>query len=384
MNLNNRKLLGYILTVIPALLAFIQLFLLYKISSLEANKYFSEISLSLMLSGILSFNTGYVFIMRAVELNNEELFNEYNGIILFRIVGFLIIILPAILLFSKESSFFLIIYSFCKLLIEIKSVYLRAIDKISELFKVVIIVFVVDLCVTIYCFFIAHDFIIYYSIGSFLSLLIISNRNLFNHNINITFNKSKFKIYFSKILPLSLSSVRENLSGSGLIFIASYTLLNNDLEKLINGTKIYSVGSILIGVYSNFYVQDLLRKGRNIKDENILMFLLLFSYFILQLFLINTHLFSDVANKINIIFIFFYILGIVMQAKYFVYQNTMLRNNKNIELYIFESIYIITFLITLITKNFNYYFIINFISFSISFTIIKIKTKIYELRLSRN
>ena len=157
---------------------------------------------------------------------------------------------------------------------------------------------------------------------------------------------------------MSLSSVRENLSGSGLIFIASYTLLNNDLEKLINGTKIYSVGSILIGVYSNFYVQDLLRKGRNIKDENILMFLLLFSYFILQLFLINTHLFSDVANKINIIFIIFYILGIVMQAKYFVYQNTMLRNNKNIELYIFESIYIITFLITLITKNFNYYFIL--------------------------
>ena len=244
MNLNNRKLLGYILTVIPALLAFIQLFLLYKISSLEANKYFSEISLSLMLSGILSFNTGYVFIMRAVELNNEELFNEYNGIILFRIVGFLIIILPAILLFSKESSFFLIIYSFCKLLIEIKSVYLRAIDKISELFKVVIIVFVVDLCVTIYCFFIAHDFIIYYSIGSFLSLLIISNRNLFNYKINITLNKSKFKIYFSKILPLSLSSVRENLSGSGLIFIASYTLLNNDLEKLINGTELYSVGSI--------------------------------------------------------------------------------------------------------------------------------------------
>ena len=381
---SNRKILGYVATFIPALIGLIQLFVLYKGSSIEANTYFSAISLPLMLTGILAFNTGYVFILRASELNLNEAISEYFGIVLFRIATFVLIIVPSILVFVKYEKSALILFSFLKLLIEIYSVFNRAIDRIDKVFKIVIISFIFDLIATFFCFYYKDYYIYIYSLSSLATIFFILDVRICKDFFAHKFNNLKIKEYVIKILPLSLSSIRENLTGPGLIFLSSKILTNGDLSLLINGNKIYSTGTILIGVYSNFYVQDLIRKGRNLKDEYTLFFLMLFGYAILQIFLTYTGAFSNIGNLIPIQFILFFIIGVILQAKYFVYQNTLLKNGENNKLYLFEIIYIVTFFIILLTRKVNFLFIINFFCISTSFILLTLKNKSYGYFQSRN
>lgn len=381
---SNRKILGYIATFIPALIGLIQLFLLYKASSSEANSYFSAISLPLMLSGILAFNTGYVFILRANELTTSEAISEYFGIVLLRLMTFVLIIVPSILIFIKYQKSALILFSFLKLVIEIYSVFNRAIDRIDKVFKIVILSFLFDLIATLLCYYYKGYYIYIYTLSSLVTIFFIIDikicRDFFIHK----FDNLKIKEYLTKILPLSLSSIRENLTGPGLIFLSSEILTGGDLSLLINGNKIYSTGTILIGVYSNFYVQDLIRKGRNLKDEYILFLLMISGYTVLQIFLSYTGAFSNIGNLIPIHFILFFIIGVMLQAQYFVYQNLLLKKAENNKLYFFETIYIITFFIIMLTKKVNFLFIINFICISTAFILLNLKNKFYGYFQSRN
>lgn len=381
---NNRKILGYIATFIPALIGLIQLFLLYKASANEANLYFSAISLPLMLTGILAFNTGYVFILRANELSTNDAISEYFGIVLLRLVTFFLIIVPSILIFVKYEKFALILFSFLKLLIEMYSVYNRAIDRIDKVFKIVIISFIFDLIATLLCYNYRSNYIYIYTISSLASIFFIIDINVCKAFISSKINSSKSNEYILKILPLSLSSIRENLTGPGLIFLSSKIISGGDLSLLINGNKIYSTGTILIGVYSNFYVQDLIRKGRNLRDEYILFFLMIFCYTVLQVFLKYTGSFSNIGNLIPIHFIFLFIIGVILQAKYFVYQNTLLQKGENNKLYFFESVYILTFFVVLITKRVYFLFTINFFCISAAFVLLNLKNKFYGYFQSRN
>ena len=381
---SNRKILGYVATFIPALIGLIQLFLLYKGSSSEANSYFSAISLPLMLSGILAFNTGYVFILRANELTTNEAISEYFGIVLLRLVTFVLIIVPSILIFVKYEKSALILFSFLKLVIEIYSVFNRAIDRIDKVFKIVIISFICDLIATLLCYYYKDYYIYIYTLSSLVTIFFIIDIRICEDFFIYKFNNLKIKEYVVKILPLSLSSIRENLTGPGLIFLSSKILSSGDLSLLINGNKIYSTGTILIGVYSNFYVQDLIRKGRNLRDEYILFLLMISGYTILQIFLSYTGAFSNIGNLIPIQFILFFIIGVILQAKYFVYQNTLLKEGENNKLYFFEIIYITTFFIILFTKKVNFLFIINFLCISAAFILLNFKNKFYGYFQSRN
>ena len=368
----------------PALIGLIQLFLLYRASSSEANSYFSAISLPLMLSGILAFNTGYVFILRANKLTTSEAISEYFGIVLLRLVTFFLIIVPSILIFIKYQKSTLIVFSLLKLVIEIYSVFNRAIDRIDKVFKIVILSFIFDLIATLLCFYFKDNFIYIYTLSSLATIFFIVDikfcKDFFTHK----FDNLKIKEYLTKILPLSLSSIRENLAGPGLIFLSSKILTGGDLSLLINGNKIYSTGTILIGVYSNFYVQDLIRKGRNLRDEYILFLLMIFGYTVLQIFLSYTGAFSNIGNLIPFQFILFFIIGVILQAQYFVYQNTLLKNGENNKLYFFETIYIIVFFITLVTKKVNFLFIINFLCISAAFISLNLINKFYGYFQSRN
>lgn len=381
---SNRKILGYVATFIPALIGLIQLFLLYKGSSSEANSYFSAISLPLMLSGILAFNTGYVFILRANELTTNEAISEYFGIVLLRLVTFVLIIVPSILIFVKYEKSALILFSFLKLVIEIYSVFNRAIDRIDKVFKIVIISFICDLIATLLCYYYKDYYIYIYTLSSLVTIFFIIDIRICEDFFIYKFNNLKIKEYVVKILPLSLSSIRENLTGPGLIFLSSNILSSGDLSLLINGNKIYSTGTILIGVYSNFYVQDLIRKGRNLRDEYFLFLLMISGYTILQIFLSYTGAFSNIGNLIPIQFILFFIIGVILQAKYFVYQNTLLKEGENNKLYFFEIIYITTFFIILFTKKVNFLFIINFLCISAAFILLNFKNKFYGYFQSRN
>ncbi len=381
---SNRKILGYVATFIPALIGLIQLFLLYKGSSSEANSYFSAISLPLMLSGILAFNTGYVFILRANKLTTNEAISEYFGIVLLRLVTFVLIIVPSILIFIKYEKSALILFSFLKLVIEIYSVFNRAIDRIDKVFKIVIISFICDLIATLLCHYYKDYYIYIYTLSSLVTIFFIIDIRICKDFFIYKFNNLKIKEYVVKILPLSLSSIRENLTGPGLIFLSSKILSSEDLSLLINGNKIYSTGTILIGVYSNFYVQDLIRKGRNLRDEYILFLLMIFGYTILQIFLSYTGAFSNIGNLIPIQYILFFIIGVILQAKYFVYQNTLLKEGGYNKLYFFEIIYIVTFFIILFTKKINFLFIINFLCISAAFILLNFKNKFYGYFQSRN
>ena len=343
--LNKRKIFGYLTTILPALLAFIQLYLLYEFSAIEANIFFIDVSLTLFLSGVLALNTGYVFILRTKELKYNQLYNEYLGVSLFRLATFLVIIIPAILLLSKGQSIYVIIFAFIKLLIEIITIYFRATDQIYRLFTVSFKVFVFDLLALSLCYYFKESFIIFYSFTNFVALLIIFPYKVLLKKISIVYKKKTIIKYFDKIKPLSLSSVRENLAGSGLIYFSSILLAPDELAILINGVKVYSVGIILIGVYSNFYIQDFIRKGRNIKDEYFLYFLLVIGYTVLQIILYQTHLFSDIAYLIPNFLLILFILGVFLQSRYFIFQSDMLIKNKYNNLYSFEIIYIICYII---------------------------------------
>lgn len=369
-----RKFLGYASTVLPSLISFIQLYILYFISSTEANVFYIDISLFIMLSGILALNTGYVFIIRAGDFENKyDIRNEYSVICLFRICTFFVIVIPVIILFGEKLKIFIIVFAFFKLLIEMILIYFRATDQISRLFKIIVYIAFFDLLALILCYYFKESFMLVYSITNLICFFLILPKWSLFKNLKPRMKKNIIKDYFDKIKPLSLSSIRENITGAGLIFFTSKLLNESDLELLINGIKIYSVGIILIGVYSNFYIQDIIRKGRNLKDELFLYFSLIGLYTILHLILIKTEMFSNIGNELDSYLILFFVIGVLLQSRYFIFQSTRLINKSYPELYIFELSYIVSFFCIVFYGNFNYIFIVNFLCLTLSFTILKIK-----------
>lgn len=390
--IENKKtvILSYLVTVLPATLSFYQLFVLYQIDIAVANIFYKNLSLILLLTSILALNTNYVYMLR--EGNQVvKTKSEYTILALYRIFSYLIIVVPLIIIENEtfSNSIKVIIFGLFKLLIEIVNNFFRAKNLLKDLQRSIIFNVLIDFIVLCGIFYFhLLDYYTGFILGYIIYISIIWNRIQPHLGLKDLKNTSSkiIKYYLEKIGPLSISSIRENLSSQGVTYFSSSALSNNEYALLVNAIKIFSSGTILLGVLSNYYMQHIFRTGkRKFRDEILLTTAIGISLIFLKLILSFTDYFEGVGNKISWFLIFLFYLGIILNLNYTIIQGLYLKNKNFLSLYFFEFSFILTTLICFKISVFETFFLSGFYSYLVSTLILILSYEfIHRRRTQRN
>ena len=379
---NETRIKAYILTFLPAVFSFFQLNVFVSISTISSNSFYTQYALCFMLMGILALNTNYIFIVRNSKGEVISSF-EYILIICFRLFTFCIIIIPIIIYnFDLKNSLGIIFFGLLRLFIESINNYYRALNNVNILFKNCLIIITLNTLALVYIFFTKSSFYLPLIISDLICLIFIAFPFILEikKGLSLKINfKNLFKSYYTKIGPLSMSSIRENLSGQGVIYFASISLSPASLTILINALKVFSVGNILNSTLSNYYIQDILKNNKRKPLEEIFLGIIIFlSFVVIILILKQTQLFNNLYADLNFFYIALFYIGIIISMQYSIFQSQKIGNKNYKQIYLFElSSIIIFFIVFLYPFSLWSFFISNFISFSSSFLIIILINKLY-------
>lgn len=385
---DKKRIKAYVLTFLPAIFAFVQLNVFTSISLSNSNYFYSQYALSFMLMGILALNTNYVFIVRNSKGEVTSSI-EYILIICFRLFTFAVIITPIIIYnYELKNSLGIICFAFNRLLLESVNNYYRALNNVDILFKNILIIIGLNTLALVFIYFTKSSFYLPLIISDFIALLLISFafmleiKKEFFLKINL---KSLFESYYTRIAPLGMSSIRENLSGQGIIYFASLVISQSSLAILINAHKVFSIGNILNSTVSNYYIQDVLRYNKRKPFEEIFLAITIFLSFIAIIIILKyTQLFNNLYSDLDFFYIALFYLGIIVSMQYTIFQSQEVGKKKYKLIYTFEFISIITFIIIfLYSDDLWLFFISSFLAFSLSLFIVNIVKYAY-VRNKRN
>lgn len=371
---------SYLVTVLPAVIAFYQLYVLYEIDVHKANEFYKLSSLILLTTSVLALNTNYIFMLR-VGSGLVSTKSEYSLISLYRILTYFFIVSPLIILntVNYETALITIVFGLSKLSLELINNFFRSKNILPTLYKNVYLNTGVDFIIlTSILLTESKNFFVFLIVGYIVQFALLIKRIIpflgFNDFYKIN-KKQTIKFYLKKIGPLSLSSIRENLSTQGITFFGSLSFGGQEYALLVNAIKIYSSGTILLNVLNNFYMQSVFKTGiRKFKDEMLLSGIIILGTIFIKLILMYTGLFENTGNSLGWFLVVLYAFGILFNLQYIVKQGLCLKANKYLILNVFEITYISTSIICFLMGTFTSLFLASFFSYLIAFSIINLYT----------
>lgn len=338
-----RFLLAYSNVVPPVLVGFVQLYLFNLIDISQANGFFSSFAAVTFLNGLLAFNTNYIYITRFATLSSSDSISEFKNILKFRFFTACFVSTPLLLFLIGNDAVMFVGIMFCKIIQEALLNYYRASDNLNLQLRYNIRFFIGEISLFIaiwYCFSKNISIVLAVLIAN---LILTSTIGMHGWRLlNFTSNNDSFrgflKTYAPKCSPLILSSLRENLIGSGLIFVGSLVFIPPEFTVFNFSLKIYRTGGILFSALSNFYVQDISR-GRHSGRLLYLVYIFVFLFYITLCSVMsyaNEHIHGVFNAELHLIFGI--IISVFVCAYYFTLQFNWILNNQLQNVYLFELI----------------------------------------------
>lgn len=219
--------------------------------------FLTEVSVLLGLFGLLAFNMNYVLIIRAGDVSAEVLQSEIGVVIVYRtVMGYL---LSGLFFIFFDYSYECILYFLSRASIESILNTFRAKYDMKNLNKYSFALYSPDLFLIVFYYFsyasleiVVWSWFLVHILSMILCIQIIRMQR-------IHLSVSTLKKYAIIGMPLVLSSVREFISGHGLIVLASTMLSAEKLIVFNTLTKLIKVPTILFTSISNFFIQQLVR-----------------------------------------------------------------------------------------------------------------------------
>lgn len=340
----NARYFGWAATLVPTLASFIILNYGFNFC-LGVEEYFSWLSLIGTVALITSFNTNYIFMTEAAGKKEISVLNyEFKQLVIWRVFS-LVIVLSVVVPF--KNFFLVVLWGVSRVLVESVLNYFRAHFKYQHVFFGVLLVSILDLLGFYLSWFYTLE--VSYTITGLYSLtavlfgffFIIRLESLGNNNLSFVLT---IKYYLSKSGPLAMSSIREAVLGTFLIYLISmYDAVNLDLA--IRQIKLLLLGLIVSSSISNYYIQKVLREGRDWLEELFLAILFVFTYVALYWFLTLTELFDSIIDTLHYYDFLVGLLITFLATNYSIEQALMIQHGESRNILIIESSIILSFII---------------------------------------